>query len=76
MPRRKGEYDDPDWQEAAAHTGEMMQGSIHELRSADPPGKPYEPKRGPLGFCIDPAAYRHPKVAPKRRPSSKRLARG
>jgi hypothetical protein len=54
----------------------MMQGSIHELRSADPPGKPYEPQRGPLGFCIDPAAYRHPKVAPKRRPSSKRLARG
>jgi hypothetical protein len=76
MPRRKGEYDDPDWAEAAAHTGEMMQGSIHELRSADPPGKPYEPQRGPLGFCIDPAAYRHPKVAPKRRPSSKRLARG
>jgi hypothetical protein len=58
MPRRKAGYDDPDWQEAAAHTGEMMQGSIHELRSADPPGRPYEPKRGPLGFCIDPAAYR------------------
>jgi len=36
----------------------MMAGSISELRSADPPGRPYEPQRGPLGFCIDPAAYR------------------
>jgi hypothetical protein len=36
----------------------MMAGSISELRSADPPGRPFEPKRGPLGFCIDPAAYR------------------
>ena len=75
MPRRRNEYDDPDWAEAAAHTGEMMQGSIHELRSADPPGKPYEPKRGPLGFCIDPTAYRVA-VAPKRRTHSKRVARG
>jgi len=36
----------------------MMAGSINELRSSDPPGKPFEPQRGPLGFCIDPAAYR------------------
>jgi hypothetical protein len=36
----------------------MMQGSVHELRSADPPGRPFEPQRGPLGFCVDPAAYR------------------
>jgi len=36
----------------------MMAGSISELRSADPPGRPFEPQRGPLGFCIDPAAYR------------------
>jgi hypothetical protein len=76
MPRRRNEYDDPDWAEAAAHTGEMMQGSIHELRSADPPGKPYEPKRGPLGFCIDPEAYRRATVASKRRARSRRMARG
>jgi hypothetical protein len=52
----------------------MMQGSIHELRSADPPGTPFQPKRGPLGFCIDPAAYRA--VAPARRSRSRRMARG
>ena len=44
----------------------MMQGAIHELRSADPPGKPYEPQRGPLGFCIDPEAYR-PRVRRRRK---------
>jgi hypothetical protein len=54
----------------------MMQGSIHELRSADPPGKPYEPQRGPLGFCIDPEAYRSAAVASKRRTRARRLARG
>jgi hypothetical protein len=58
MPRRRGGYDDPDWAEAPAHTGEMMQGSLHELRSADPPGRPFEPRREQLGFCVDPAAYR------------------
>ena len=58
MPRRRRSEDDDDWSEAASHVGEMMQGAIHELRSADPPGKPFEPARGPLGFCIDPAAYR------------------
>ena len=57
MPRRRSE-DDDDWSEAASHAGEMMAGSINELRSADPPGRPFEPKRGPLGFCIDPEAYR------------------
>ena len=58
MPRRRRSEDDDDWSEAASHVGEMMAGSINELRSADPPGRPFEPKRGPLGFCIDPAAYR------------------
>ena len=51
-------YDDPDWSEAASHLGECAIGSVHELRESNPPGKPFEPERGPLGFCVDPAAYR------------------
>jgi hypothetical protein len=66
MPRRRSE-DDDDWSEAANHVGEMMAGSINELRSADPPGRPFEPQRGPLGFCVDPAAY---KRRPRRRKAS------
>lgn len=58
MPRRRGEYDDPDWKEVGSHLGEAFSGSIHELRSNEPKGKPFEPVRGPMGFCIDPAAYR------------------
>ncbi len=58
MPKRRGGYDDPDWQEVGSHLGEAFSGSIHELRSNDPPGKPFEPQRGPLGFCIDPQAYK------------------
>lgn len=57
MPRRRGEYDDPDWQEVGSHIGEAFSGSIHELRSADAPGRPFEKRRGPLGFCTDPKAY-------------------
>jgi len=49
----------------------MMAGSINELRSADPPGRPFEPQRGPLGFCVDPAAYR---VSPVRRRRGRRFA--
>jgi hypothetical protein len=64
MPKRRAK-DDDDWSEAASHAGEMMAGSINELRSADPPGRPYEPQRGPLGFCIDPAAYRARRRAKK-----------
>lgn len=67
MAKRRA-YDDPDWAEAASHTGEMMAGSIHELRSADPPGRPFEPQRGPLGFCIDPDAYRAKNRRKRRRP--------
>jgi len=59
MPRRRrNEYDDPDWQEVGSHLGEAFSGSIQELRSNDTVGKPFEPVRGPMGFCIDPAAYR------------------
>ena len=66
MPKRRGGYDDPDWAEVGSHLGEAFSGSIHERRSGDPPGKPFEPRRGPMGFCIDPAAYRPP-VKRKRR---------
>jgi hypothetical protein len=46
----------------------MMAGSINELRSSDPPGKPFEPQRGPLGFCVDPAAYKRRPRRAKARP--------
>ena len=58
MPRRRGKYDDPDWHEVGSHLGEAFAGNIAELRSSDPPGRPFEPQRGPLGFCVDPDAYR------------------
>lgn len=50
--------DDDDWSEAAAHTGLMGYGSIHDLRHNDPKGRPFEPKRGPLGFDITPGQTR------------------
>ena len=46
--------DDDDWSEAAAHTGLMGFGSIHDLRHNETKGRPFEPKRGPLGFDITP----------------------
>lgn len=52
--------DDESW--ADGHEGDMMQGSIHQLKEQNPPGKPCPPDRGPLGFCVDPAEYK-----PKRR---------
>jgi hypothetical protein len=58
MPRRRGEYDDPDWKEVGSHLGEAFSGTISELRSDNPSGKPFKPVRGPMGFCIDPSAYR------------------
>ena len=65
MPsKRRGEYDDPDWCEAAAHTGEMQMGCIADLRHTEPRGKPFVRHYGPLGFCIDPEAYR---AKPKRK---------
>lgn len=47
MPKRRASDDDA-WTEL--HAGDCALGSISELRSADPPGRPYEPIRGPLGF--------------------------
>ena len=56
--------DDDDWSECAAHTGHMMQGHISDLRQIEPKGRPFTKRYAPLGFCIDPEAYR---VKPKRR---------
>lgn len=53
---RRPKNDDEAWAEQT--TGECAVGSIAELREASPPGRPFEPVRGPLGFCVDPAAYR------------------
>ena len=65
MAKPKRGNDDEAW--AERHEGDCALGSIQELRSADPPGKPYEPRRGPLGFCVDPEAYK-PKRRRKRPP--------
>jgi hypothetical protein len=55
MPsKRRNEYDDPDWCEAAAHTGEMAMGCIADLRHTEPRGKPFVRRYGPLGFDITP----------------------
>jgi hypothetical protein len=56
MPRRRADDDDDEsW--ADIHLGEAAMGSITELRTADPKGKPYE-RKVVMGFCIDPLAYR------------------
>lgn len=47
MPRRRANDDDA-W--ADRHEGDCLLGSIGELRESNPPGTPFEPKRGPLGF--------------------------
>jgi hypothetical protein len=39
-------------------------GAIHDLRHAEPKGRPFQKHYGPLGFCVDPEAY---KVKPKRK---------
>jgi hypothetical protein len=64
MPSKRSKYSDPDWEEAACHTGEMAMGSIADLRHTEPRGKPFVRHYGPLGFCIDPEAYR---AKPKRK---------
>lgn len=52
MPSKRRAEDDDDW--GAEHPGEMAMGSISDLRHAEPRGRPFEPKRGPLGFDITP----------------------
>jgi hypothetical protein len=63
MPKRRADDDDndPEW---VWNTASFAMGHLSQLTDKDPPGKPYEPMRGPLGFCIDPEAY---KSKPKRR---------
>jgi hypothetical protein len=53
MPKRRSDDDDadPEW---AWHLGHFGMGHISQLSDKDPPGKPYEPFRGPLGFDITP----------------------
>lgn len=54
MPSKPLVYDDPDWAEAAPHTGAMAFGSVHDLRHMDPKGRPFTKRYGPLGFDITP----------------------
>lgn len=49
MPRRKS-GDDADDAWADRHEGDCAMGQIHELREANPVGRPFERQRGPLGF--------------------------
>lgn len=65
MPKRPLVYDDPDWCEAAPHTGEMGFGSVHDLRHAEPKGRPFQKRYGPLGFDITPGQSK-PKKGRKR----------
>lgn len=55
MSRKKANDEDA-W--ADRHEGECSIGHVSELREASPPGRPFEPRRGPLGFCVDPVQYR------------------
>lgn len=59
-------YDDPDWAEAAAHTGEMMQGAISDLRHHEPRGRPFVKRYAKLGFDITPGQTIKPKRKRKR----------
>lgn len=54
--RRRNADDDEAW--ADRTEGDCLLGSVAELREGNPPGRPFEPRRAPLGFCLDPAAYR------------------
>jgi hypothetical protein len=78
VTRKKRRGDDDEWgEDEKQHTGAMMGGSIHELRTADPKGKPF-PKRVEMGFCIDPTMYRRSASSrtPKRaRPAGARPGR-
>lgn len=65
MPKRRANDDDESWSDL--HAGDCALGSIHELRETNTVGKPYEPKRGPLGFDIRPEAYRGSKRQRTRR---------
>jgi hypothetical protein len=59
-------YDDPDWAEAAAHTGEMMQGHISDLRQIEPKGRPFTKRYAKPGFDITPGQTIKPKRKRKR----------
>lgn len=59
-------YDDPDWAEAAAHTGEMMHGTISDLRQVDPKGRPFTKRYAKLGFDITPGQTLKPKRKKRR----------
>lgn len=66
MPRRRASEDDEAW--ADRHEGDCSLGHISELREANPPGKPFEPMRGPLGFLeYDGDALRAPRKKKGRR---------
>ena len=53
MPRRRADDEDDPWE-----SWEPGVGSIGQLTEKEPPGFPFEPKRGPIGFCIDPMEYK------------------
>ena len=66
MPKRRAS--EPDEAYADRHEGDCSVGHISELRESHPPGRPFEPKRGPLGFLEwDGDALRSPARRRKRR---------
>ena len=48
MPKRRASDDDDAW--ADRHEGDCAMGQIHQLRENNPPGEPFQPVRGPMGF--------------------------
>ena len=66
MPRRRASEDEDGW--ADWHAGDCASGHISQLREQNPPGEPFEPKREPIGFVVDPAAYKARKARRKAKP--------
>ena len=51
-------------------------GSVGPLTERNPPGVPFEPVRHPIGFEIDPAAYRPSSGSGRAKPRKARCRRG
>jgi hypothetical protein len=47
-PKRRANDDEDAW--ADWHAGDCATGHISQLREQNPPGEPFDVKRGPLGF--------------------------
>ena len=69
---------DEEWDEEAlwAMFNPSNVGSVGPLTERNPPGVPFEPVRHPIGFEIDPAAYRPSSGSGRAKPRKARCRRG